>query len=73
MSGKTQDAHWRSFAKAVSWRITGSIDTLVLSLIITGSAKLAGTIAATEVLTKIVLFYLHERAWTWLPWGRTAV
>jgi uncharacterized membrane protein len=64
------DAHSRSFMKAVSWRITGSLDTFVLSAIITGSFKFAGAIASTEMITKIVLYYLHERAWLVIPWGR---
>ena len=58
-----REAHSRSFAKAVSWRITGTIDTFVISAIVTGKATTAGLIAATEVLTKIVLFYFHERIW----------
>ena len=70
MAAGPRDAHWRSFAKAVSWRVTGSIDTLVPSLIITQSIKIAGTIASVEVITKIMLFYFHERLWAWLPWGR---
>jgi len=41
----------------------------VLSLIFSGSAKLAGAIAGTEVFTKITLFHLHERAWSLLRWG----
>ena len=65
-----REAHARSFAKAVSWRITGSIDTFVLSFLITGSLKFTGGIATTEMLTKIVLFYFHERIWHWVPWGR---
>lgn len=62
----------RSFAKALSWRITGSIDTMVISLIITGSIKLAAAIGFTEVLTKSVLYYLHERAWLRVPYGRAS-
>ena len=65
-----REAHSRSFAKAVSWRITGSVDTFLLSLLITGSFKFAGSIAATEMVTKIVLYYFHERAWAIIPWGR---
>lgn len=65
------DAHWRSFAKAVSWRITGSIDTMILSYLITGSLKIAGTIASVEVITKIFIFYVHERIWTMIPWGKS--
>ena len=64
------DTHSRSFAKALSWRVTGTIDTMVISLIITGSVKLAATIGVTEVATKSVLYYLHERAWLKIPYGR---
>ncbi|MEO9131702.1 MAG: DUF2061 domain-containing protein [Sphingomonas sp.] len=63
------ESHPRSFAKAVSWRVVGSIDTFVLSLIFSGSAKIAGAIAGTEVITKITLFYFHERAWSLVRWG----
>jgi uncharacterized membrane protein len=65
-----REAHSRSFFKAVSWRITGSVDTFVLSYIITGNAKIAGSIATVEVITKIILYYLHERVWGIIPWGR---
>ena len=64
-----RDAHHRSLAKAVSWRLTGSVDTFVLSLLITGSIRVAGSISAVEVVTKILLFYFHERAWAMIPWG----
>jgi uncharacterized membrane protein len=64
------DTHSRSFAKAISWRITGTIDTMVISLIVTGSVKLAATIGVTEVATKSLLYYLHERAWLKIPYGR---
>ena len=64
-----REAHSRSFAKAVSWRVTGTIDTFVISTIVTGKATTAGFIAATEVLTKIVLFYFHERIWAVIAWG----
>jgi uncharacterized membrane protein len=63
------DAHSRSLAKAVTWRLTGSIDTFILSILITGSIKIAGSISAIEVVTKILLFYFHERAWALIPWG----
>jgi len=67
---KGREAHSRSLAKAVSWRLTGSLDTFVISFIVTGHVTVAGSIAATELITKIVLYYLHERAWTFIPWGR---
>jgi uncharacterized membrane protein len=64
------DTRSRSFAKALSWRVTGSIDTMVISLIITGSVKLAAAIGFTEVLTKSLLYYFHERIWLRVPYGR---
>lgn len=64
------DTHSRSFAKAISWRITGTVDTMVISFVVTGSVKLAATIGLTEVLTKSLLYYLHERAWLRVPYGR---
>ncbi|TNE31367.1 MAG: DUF2061 domain-containing protein [Alphaproteobacteria bacterium] len=66
---KGREAHSRSFAKAVSWRILGSIDTFLLSWLFTSDVKAAGAIAITEVLTKMVLYYFHERAWASIHWG----
>lgn len=62
----------RSFAKTISWRALGSLDTLLLGYIFTGSLKAAGSIASAEVLTKIVLYYFHERAWAHIGWGHRA-
>lgn len=64
-----REAHSRSLLKAISWRILGSIDTFLLSWLFTASIKAAGAIASTEVLTKMVLYYLHERAWSRIGWG----
>jgi len=64
------NAHLRSLVKAVSWRVVGSMDTFVLSLIVTGSGKLAISIASVEALTKIALYYVHERVWRAVAWGR---
>ena len=64
------EAHTRSFIKAVSWRVTGSIDTFIISLFVTGRIGVAGTIATVEVVTKIALYYFHERVWAIIPWGR---
>ena len=53
----------RHIAKTISWRIIGTIDTMILSAIITGSWTIGLTIGGVEVLTKMVLYFLHERAW----------
>lgn len=59
----------RSIAKTISWRVLGSLDTLVLGYIFTSSVAIAGSIASAEVITKIVLYYLHERGWAHIKWG----
>ncbi|HEY3695918.1 DUF2061 domain-containing protein [Phenylobacterium sp.] len=63
-------ARLRSLVKAFTWRVAGSLDTFSLSFIVTGSARNAVSIATLEVLTKIALYYLHERAWRRVAWGR---
>ena len=53
----------RSLLKALSWRVTGSFDTILLSWLFTQNMNTAMAIGLTEVLTKTLLYYLHERAW----------
>jgi len=53
----------RHIAKTISWRIIGTIDTIILSGVITGSWELGLAIGGVEVITKMVLYFLHERAW----------
>jgi uncharacterized membrane protein len=64
------DTPVRGLAKAVSWRVTGTVDTFLISWLITGELLLASGIAFTEILTKICLFWAHERVWNRIRWGR---
>jgi uncharacterized membrane protein len=56
-----KDKRYRSFLKGISWRIVGTIDTMIISYFYTSSPLSALKIGMTEVLTKIVLYYVHER------------
>lgn len=60
----------RSLVKAFTWRTTGTIDTFLLSWLITGKPSTAGMIAGAEIVTKVALYYFHERAWNKITWGR---
>ena len=60
----------RSFAKALTWRTTGTLDTFLISLLITKQPFIAASIASVEVLTKIILYYFHERIWNKISWGK---
>lgn len=63
----------RSLAKAISWRITGTVDTILLSWFFTGSIGTALSIGLTEVLTKMFLYYAHERVWNRVSLGREKI
>ena len=56
-------AHKRHILKTITWRIIGTLDTMILSWIITGNWKWGVAIGGVELITKMVLYYLHERAW----------
>lgn len=56
-------SHRRHIAKAISWRIVGTIDTMLIGWFISGSFAIGAAIGGAEVITKTFLYYLHERAW----------
>lgn len=64
------ESHFRSVIKGISWRIVGTLDTIVISFFLTGHLSMAIKIGGTEVITKVVLYYLHERAWIFYLKGR---
>ena len=64
------EKHWRSLAKAISWRVTGTIDTIIISWLITRQFKFALSIGFVEVFTKMFLYYFHERVWNRIKAGR---
>ena len=53
----------RHLLKTITWRIVGTIDTMILGLLVTGNLKIGLAIGGFEVLTKMVLYFLHERVW----------
>ncbi len=61
---------YRSVLKAFSWRLTGTLATIMISFLVSGRVKIALSIGVLELFTKIGLYYLHERAWNRIPFGR---
>lgn len=68
-----QEKAYRSIVKTVSWRAVGTLDTIIISYLITGSLTMAASIGSIELFTKMVLYYLHERAWNKVNLGRHQV
>lgn len=67
---KTSEKPIRSVAKSISWRVLGTIDTVLISWLITGEVSTAFSIGAIELVTKMVLYFFHERIWNNIKWGK---
>ncbi len=61
---------YRSIVKSISWRVTGTIDTMIISWIVTRKLTFALSIGLIEVFTKMLLYYFHERVWNRIKLGR---
>jgi uncharacterized membrane protein len=62
--GYRVDKPIKSLIKSLSWRVVGTIDTMIISYFITGKMTVAVSIGGVEVITKTILYYFHERLWT---------
>ena len=56
-------AEKRHIAKAITWRVIGTIDTFILSWFVTGDPMTGFKIGVSELITKMTLYYFHERVW----------
>ena len=65
-----QEKAYRSVVKTISWRTVGTLDTIMISYFITGNLTMAASIGSIEVVTKMLLYYFHERAWNRISLGR---
>lgn len=60
----------RSLVKTVSWRITGSGATFAISYMVLGNFVIAGSIAIAQLISNTILYFVHERVWNKIKWGR---
>lgn len=58
-----KDKKTRSVTKAITWRIIGTMDTMLIALLLTGNIKISSAIGGIEIITKTILYYIHERLW----------
>ena len=65
------DTTRRSLIKTISWRITGSSATFLISYAIIGNIVVSGTIAAIQLTFNTVLYFSHERIWNKIRWGQS--
>ena len=60
----------RSLVTPITWRVIATTDTFVLAWLFTSDEVIAASIAGLEVVTKLILYYVHERGWSSLQWGQ---
>ncbi len=59
----------RSLVKAITYRIWQSLNTFLISWLITGKLDTAAAIVSIEVVVKIIIYFFHERIWSKIKWG----
>lgn len=67
---QTSERPIRSIVKSISWRAVGTIDTIIISYLVTGTISMALSIGAVELITKMLLYFFHERLWNSIKWGK---
>jgi uncharacterized membrane protein len=60
----------RSIVKTITWRVTGSGATFLIAFMMTGSLTIAGTIGLVQMFSNTLLYYVHERIWNRINWGK---
>lgn len=64
------DTNSRSLLKTISWRVTGSGATFCVAYLISGNFAMSGTIAIIQLTINTILYYIHERIWNKIEWGK---
>ncbi len=67
---RTSERPVRSLVKSISWRAIGTLDTILISWVVTGKLDLAFSIGVVELVTKMILYFFHERIWNTIKWGK---
>lgn len=67
--GKVLESRKRHIVKAITWRVIGTVDTMILAWVISGNPLFGLKIGIAEVVTKMLLYYVHERIWYKFNYG----
>jgi len=69
VTSKTQVSRHRHLLKTFTWRALGTLDTIALGWLVSGDPTIGLTIGSLEVITKMILYYAHERVWYKIDFG----
>ena len=65
-----KETHLRSLIKGITWRIIATLTTMILVFILTGNFIISLGVGFFEIISKLLFYYLHERIWDRVRWGR---
>jgi adenylylsulfate kinase len=65
-----RESEFRSLLKAASWRFWGTIATSTIVYLFTGKMAVALTVGGLEAVSKIAIFFFHERFWDRIKFGK---
>lgn len=65
-----KESHTRSIVKTILWRLTGTGATFIISMLVTGDLQAASGIAVIQLTANTILYYIYERIWSRIDWGR---
>jgi uncharacterized membrane protein len=66
----SEESTLRSVVKAISWRVVGTSAAIIIAFVVTGSLTVASTIGILHMISNTILYFLHERVWNRIRWGR---
>lgn len=69
MSEKTLVSYKRHVMKTITWRLIGTIDTILIGWFVSGDPLIGLSIGSIEVITKMILYFIHERIWYKIKFG----
>lgn len=67
---KLREIPLRSIIKGITWRIIATLATVLLVFLFTDKIVMAFEIGGCEIVAKLLLYYLHERVWNRINWGK---
>lgn len=67
------ESHFRSILKGITWRVIASATTMSVVYVITGSIELMASVGLIDITAKIFFYYLHERVWGKVTWGKLGI
>lgn len=70
LTRQSKESHARSIVKSITYRVLIVISIFIITLLTTGRLADAAAITGISAITGTIIYYLHERVWSRIHWGR---